>query len=59
VTALIELREAIGPLVDDVQRGLPPSLEAVERWMAFIDVIARVISLCRQHAVHGVEEKPS
>jgi hypothetical protein len=59
VTALVELRDAIGPLVDDVQSGLPPSIEALERWTAFLDAIARVIPLCRQHAVPGIEEKPS
>lgn len=53
VRALIDVREAIGLLVEDLRRGHQPQ---VERWLDFVELLGRVVALCRQQAVpapHG------
>jgi hypothetical protein len=47
VDALVQLRTAITPLVEDLVGGLRPSVEC---WLAFADLISNIIPLVRQNA---------
>jgi hypothetical protein len=58
VTALVGLRGAIGPLVEDLLGGIQPSFE---RWLEFADVIAHVVDTCRRQvavAARANQEPP-
>lgn len=47
VVALVDLRNAITPLVNDLMRGARPS---VARWLAFAEVISDIIRPVRHAA---------
>jgi hypothetical protein len=51
---LINLRGAVGPLVEDLQNGVEPSLE---RWLEFANVLTRVVETCRQHVTTGASTR--
>lgn len=53
VAALVELRDASTALLDDLERGPQPP---VERWVAFADLISKVVLLCRRVVLGGNAE---
>jgi len=47
VDALVQLRTATTPLIEDLVGGVRPSVEC---WLAFADLISNIIPLVRQNA---------